>query len=74
MNGSTGTSPALISRTFPQCLGIFIDVQNMFYSAKLLHQSKVDILHIGKERKKKGTPASETVFVGASTPKDGKEK
>jgi len=42
MNGSTGTSPALISRTFPQRLGIFIDVQNMFYSAKILHQSKVD--------------------------------
>jgi uncharacterized LabA/DUF88 family protein len=42
MNGTTGGSPALISRTFPQRLGIFIDVQNMFYSAKLLHQSKVD--------------------------------
>ena len=34
--------PALIARTFPQRLGIFVDVQNMFYSAKLLHQSKVD--------------------------------
>jgi uncharacterized LabA/DUF88 family protein len=33
---------ALIARTFPQRLGIFVDVQNMFYSAKLLHQSKVD--------------------------------
>lgn len=43
MNGSTSsTSPALIARTFPQRLGIFVDVQNMFYSAKLLHQSKVD--------------------------------
>lgn len=42
MNGSTSTSPALMARTFPQRLGIFIDVQNMFYSAKLLHQSKVD--------------------------------
>ena len=30
------------ARSFPQRLGIFIDVQNMFYSAKLLHQSKVD--------------------------------
>jgi len=43
MNGTTvAASPALISRTFPQRLGIFVDVQNMFYSAKLLHQSKVD--------------------------------
>src|SRR3954468_3529981 len=45
MNGSTSattSSPALIARTFPQRLGIFVDVQNMFYSAKLLHQSKVD--------------------------------
>lgn len=42
MNGATQPSPALIARTFPQRLGIFIDVQNMFYSAKLLHQSKVD--------------------------------
>ncbi|MCZ7649347.1 MAG: NYN domain-containing protein [Planctomycetota bacterium] len=33
---------ASIARTFPQRIGIFIDVQNMFYSAKLLHQSKVD--------------------------------
>ena len=31
-----------IARSFPQRIGIFIDVQNMFYSAKLLHQSKVD--------------------------------
>ena len=31
-----------ISRSFPQRIGILIDVQNMFYSAKLLHQSKVD--------------------------------
>ena len=36
------SQPALIARTFPQRLGIFVDVQNMFYSAKLLHQSKVD--------------------------------
>src|SRR5882757_7425492 len=45
MNGtppSSATQPALIARTFPQRLGIFVDVQNMFYSAKLLHQSKVD--------------------------------
>jgi uncharacterized LabA/DUF88 family protein len=47
MNGnasssSNSTPPALIARTFPQRLGIFVDVQNMFYSAKLLHQSKVD--------------------------------
>jgi uncharacterized LabA/DUF88 family protein len=34
--------PASIARSFPQRIGIFIDVQNMFYSAKLLHQSKVD--------------------------------
>lgn len=37
-----GFQPASIARTFPQRIGIFIDVQNMFYSAKLLHQSKVD--------------------------------
>lgn len=44
MNGTTpqATPPGFISRTFPQRLGIFVDVQNMFYSAKLLHQSKVD--------------------------------
>jgi uncharacterized LabA/DUF88 family protein len=39
---ATSSTPALIARTFPQRLGIFVDVQNMFYSAKLLHQSKVD--------------------------------
>lgn len=39
---SSATQQALIARTFPQRLGIFVDVQNMFYSAKLLHQSKVD--------------------------------
>ncbi|GMV82416.1 MAG: hypothetical protein AMXMBFR7_36000 [Planctomycetota bacterium] len=33
---------ASIARSFPQRIGIFVDVQNMFYSAKLLHQSKVD--------------------------------
>lgn len=38
MNGNLN----YIARTFPQRIGIFIDVQNMFYSAKLLHQSKVD--------------------------------
>ena len=27
---------------FRQRLGIFVDVQNMFYSAKALHQSKID--------------------------------
>jgi uncharacterized LabA/DUF88 family protein len=45
MNGTpppAAAQPALIARTFPQRLGIFVDVQNMFYSAKLLHQSKVD--------------------------------
>lgn len=44
MNGNaTSSSPSnFIARTFPQRLGIFVDVQNMFYSAKLLHQSKVD--------------------------------
>lgn len=36
------TTAGSIARTFPQRIGIFIDVQNMFYSAKLLHQSKVD--------------------------------
>lgn len=36
------TTGGSIARTFPQRIGIFIDVQNMFYSAKLLHQSKVD--------------------------------
>lgn len=39
---STSAAPTFLARTFPQRLGIFIDVQNMFYSAKLLHQSKVD--------------------------------
>jgi uncharacterized LabA/DUF88 family protein len=38
----TASQLSLIARTFPQRLGIFVDVQNMFYSAKLLHQSKVD--------------------------------
>lgn len=38
MSSMTGS----ITRAFPQRIGIFIDVQNMFYSAKLLHQSKVD--------------------------------
>ncbi|HYG75011.1 MAG TPA: NYN domain-containing protein [Planctomycetota bacterium] len=42
MNATNAAAPALIARTFPQRLGIFVDVQNMFYSAKLLHQSKVD--------------------------------
>ena len=41
-NGSPSSAPAYLARTFPQRLAIFIDVQNMFYSAKLLHQSKVD--------------------------------
>ncbi|HEY3323500.1 MAG TPA: NYN domain-containing protein [Planctomycetota bacterium] len=42
MNGNAANPPGFIARTFPQRLGIFVDVQNMFYSAKLLHQSKVD--------------------------------
>jgi uncharacterized LabA/DUF88 family protein len=43
MNGSPTTSaPGSMARTFPQRIGIYVDVQNMFYSAKLLHQSKVD--------------------------------
>ena len=44
MNGTPGSStpPGHMARTFPQRLGIYVDVQNMFYSAKLLHQSKVD--------------------------------
>lgn len=42
VNGATSSAPAFLARTFPQRLAIFIDVQNMFYSAKLLHQSKVD--------------------------------
>ncbi|MBM2835257.1 MAG: hypothetical protein HW406_2418, partial [Candidatus Brocadiaceae bacterium] len=25
-----------------QRIGVFVDVQNMFYSAKALHQSKID--------------------------------
>lgn len=33
---------ASIARSFPQRIGVFVDVQNMFYSAKLLYQSKVD--------------------------------
>jgi uncharacterized LabA/DUF88 family protein len=37
-----GFQPASTARAFPQRIGILIDVQNMFYSAKLLHQSKVD--------------------------------
>lgn len=31
-----------VARIMSQRIGIFVDVQNMFYSAKLLHQSKVD--------------------------------
>lgn len=31
-----------LTKSFPQRIGIFVDVQNMFYSAKLLHQSKID--------------------------------
>jgi uncharacterized LabA/DUF88 family protein len=47
---STSDQPqALVSRGFPQRLGIFVDVQNMFYSAKLLHQSKVDYGRLLKE-------------------------
>src|SRR5579862_3947777 len=52
MNGTptpAATQSALIARTFPQRLGIFVDVQNMFYSAKLLHQSKVDYGRLLKE-------------------------
>jgi uncharacterized LabA/DUF88 family protein len=37
-----GSQSGSIVRAFPQRIGLFIDVQNMFYSAKLLHQSKVD--------------------------------
>ncbi len=46
---NTAASQAFVSRTFPQRLGIFVDVQNMFYSAKLLHQSKVDYGRLLKE-------------------------
>lgn len=42
MNGTSVSSPTHMARNFPQRVGIFVDVQNMFYSAKLLHQSKVD--------------------------------
>ncbi|MFH0939691.1 MAG: NYN domain-containing protein [Planctomycetota bacterium] len=42
MNNASISSFNYIARTFPQRLGVFVDVQNMFYSAKLLHQSKVD--------------------------------
>jgi len=41
-NISIPSGQGSIARSFPQRIGIFIDVQNMFYSAKLLHQSKVD--------------------------------
>jgi uncharacterized LabA/DUF88 family protein len=37
MNGSGS-----IAKSFAQRIGVFVDVQNMFYSAKLLHQSKLD--------------------------------
>ena len=49
MSSTTVPTPSLIARTFPQRLGIFVDVQNMFYSAKLLHQSKVDYGRLLKE-------------------------
>jgi len=50
MNVNTNQAAGfLIARTFPQRLGIFVDVQNMFYSAKLLHQSKVDYGRLLKE-------------------------
>jgi uncharacterized LabA/DUF88 family protein len=42
MNGTPTPAPGQMARSLPQRLGIFVDVQNMFYSAKLLHQSKVD--------------------------------
>ena len=38
----TNIVPALTSRQLPQRLGIFVDVQNMFYSAKQFHQGKID--------------------------------
>jgi uncharacterized LabA/DUF88 family protein len=31
-----------VAKSFAQRIGIFVDVQNMFYSAKILHQSKLD--------------------------------
>jgi uncharacterized LabA/DUF88 family protein len=31
-----------ITKSLAQRIGVFVDVQNMFYSAKLLHQSKLD--------------------------------
>lgn len=34
--------PPVTSRQLPQRLGIFVDVQNMFYSAKQFHQGKID--------------------------------
>src|SRR5438477_8947530 len=49
INPGPSSQTALIARTFPQRLGIFVDVQNMFYSAKLLHQSKVDYGRLLKE-------------------------
>lgn len=42
-------SSVSLTRSFPQRVGIFVDVQNMFYSAKLLHQSKLDYGKILKE-------------------------
>ena len=37
----TGSHP-MTATNFPQRLGIFVDVQNMFYSAKQFHQGKID--------------------------------
>ena len=40
---------ASITSSFPQRIAVFVDVQNMFYSAKLLHQSKVDYGKLPRE-------------------------
>jgi uncharacterized LabA/DUF88 family protein len=45
MNGETN----YVARTFPQRVAIFVDVQNMFYSAKNLKQGKVDYGRLLKE-------------------------
>jgi uncharacterized LabA/DUF88 family protein len=39
---STFASHPMTATQFPQRLGIFVDVQNMFYSAKQFHQGKID--------------------------------
>lgn len=42
MTSTSSVPQAITSRHLPQRLGIFVDVQNMFYSAKQFHQGKID--------------------------------